>query len=160
MTDLAALVAEIDATWFGSGLSRGIKESLAGMAREYEAPAGARLLREGDDTQELSVLVEGRVALTEHVAGRGSVTLMTVEPGDVFGWSAIIAPFKATSTVVSLEPVRVIAFDGAALRDRVRSDCALAAGIYPKVLEALARRLSATRHQLLDLYGSEQSEPW
>jgi CRP-like cAMP-binding protein len=100
------------------------------------------------------------VALTEHVAGRGSVTLMTVEPGDVFGWSAIIAPFKATSTVVSLEPVRVIAFDGAALRDRVRSDCALAAGIYPKVLEALARRLSATRHQLLDLYGSEQSEPW
>jgi len=160
MTDLAALVAEIDATWFGSGLSRGIKESLAGMAREYEAPAGARLLREGDDTQELSVLVEGRVALTEHVAGRGSVTLMTVEPGDVFGWSAIIAPFKATSTVVSLEPVRVIAFDAAALRDRVRSDCALAAGIYPKVLEALARRLSATRHQLLDLYGSEQSEPW
>jgi CRP-like cAMP-binding protein len=160
MTDLAALVAEIDATWFGSGLSRGIKESLAGMAREYEAPAGARLLREGDDTQELSVLVEGRVALTEHVAGRGSVTLMTVEPGDVFGWSAIIAPFKATSTVVCLEPVRVIAFDGAALRDRVRSDCALAAGIYPKVLEALARRLSATRHQLLDLYGSEQSEPW
>ena len=121
MTDLATLVSEIDATWFGSGLSRGIKERLAGMASEYEAPAGARLLREGDDTQELSVLVEGRVALTEHVAGRGSVTLMTVEPGDVFGWSAIIAPFKATSTVVSLEPVRVIAFDGAALRDRVRS---------------------------------------
>jgi CRP-like cAMP-binding protein len=160
MTDLAALVAEIEATWFGSGLSRSNKESLAGMAREYEAPANARLLREGDDTRELSVLIEGRVALTEHVAGRGSVTLMTVEPGDVFGWSAIIAPFKATSTVVSLEPVRVIAFDGAALRDRVRSDCALAAGIYPKVLEALARRLSATRHQLLDLYGSEQSEPW
>ena len=160
MTDLAALVAEIEATWFGSGLSRSNRESLAGMAREYEAPANTRLLREGDDTNELSVLIEGRVALTEHVAGRGSVTLMTVEPGDVFGWSAIIAPFKATSTVVSLEPVRVIAFDGAVLRDRVRTDCALAAGIYPKVLEALARRLSATRHQLLDLYGSEQSEPW
>jgi CRP/FNR family cyclic AMP-dependent transcriptional regulator len=160
MTDLATLVSEIDDTWFGSGLSKGIKERLAGMAREYEAPARARLLREGDDTRELSVLVEGRVALTEHVAGRGSVTLMTVEPGDVFGWSALIAPFKATSTVVSLEPVKVIAFDGDALRDGVRNDCALAAGIYPKLLEALARRLGATRHQLLDLYGSEQTEPW
>jgi CRP-like cAMP-binding protein len=160
MTDLATLVSEIDDTWFGSGLSRSIKERLAGMAREYEAPARARLLREGDDTRELSVLIEGRVALTEHVAGRGSVTLMTVEPGDVFGWSALIAPFKATSTVVSLEPVKVIAFDGDALRDGVRSDCALAAGIYPKLLEALARRLGATRHQLLDLYGSEQTEPW
>jgi CRP-like cAMP-binding protein len=160
MTDLATLVSEIDATWFGSGLSRGVKERLAGMAREYEAPARARLLREGDDTKELSVLVEGRVALTEHVAGRGSVTLMTVEPGDVFGWSTLIAPYKATSTVVSLEPVRVIAFDATLLRERVRTDCELAAGIYPKILEALSRRLSATRHQLLDLYGSEQSEPW
>jgi CRP/FNR family cyclic AMP-dependent transcriptional regulator len=160
MTDLSRLVPEIDATWFGSGLSRGVKERLSGMAREYEAPAGTRLLREGDDTTELTVLIEGRVALTVHVAGRGSVTLMTVEPGDVFGWSAVIAPFKATSTVVSLEPVRLIAFDGAALRERMRTDCELAAGIYPKVLEALVRRLGATRHQLLDLYGSEQTEPW
>lgn len=160
MTDLATLVSEIDATWFGSGLSRGVKERLAGMAREYEAPARARLLREGDDTKELSVLVEGRVALTEHVAGRGSVTLMTVEPGDVFGWSTLIAPYTATSTVVSLEPVKVIAFEATLLRERVRADCELAAGIYPKILEALSRRLNATRHQLLDLYGSEQTEPW
>lgn len=160
MTDLSVLVSELEATWFGSGLSRGVRERLAGMARRYEAPAQTRLLREGEDTQELSVLVTGRVALSEHVAGRGAVTLMTVEPGDVFGWSALIAPFKATSTVVSLEPVTVIAFDGTLLRERVRADCELAAGIYPKILEALSRRLSATRHQLLDLYGSEQSEPW
>lgn len=160
MTDLATLVSQIDATWFGSGQSATAQERLAELGREYEAPARARLLREGDETKELSVLIEGRVALTEHVAGRGSVTLMTVEPGDVFGWSALIDPFKATSTVVSLEPVRVIAFDGAELRDEVRTNCELAAGVQRKLLEALARRLLATRHQLLDLYGSEQTEPW
>jgi CRP-like cAMP-binding protein len=83
-----------------------------------------------------------------------------VEPGDVFGWSALISPYRATSSVVSLEPVRVVAFDAGMLRERVRTDCELTAGIYPKLLEALARRLDATRHQLLDLYGSEQAEPW
>lgn len=160
MTDTAALVALIDGTWFGAGLSGATVERLAKNAREYEAPARARLLREGEPTKELSVLIEGRVALTEHVAGRGSVTLMTVEPGDIFGWSALISPYKATSTVVSLEPVRVVAFDGAQLREDVRTDCKLAAGIHPKLLEALARRLLATRHQLLDLYGSDQTEPW
>jgi len=160
MTDSATLISRIGATWFGSGLSEGSVERLADMAREYESPARARLLREGDETKELSVLVDGRVALTEHVAGRGSVTLMTVEPGDVFGWSALITPFKATSTVVSLEPVQVIAFDAASLREEVRSSCELASGIYPRLLEALARRLGATRQQLLDLYGSEQREPW
>jgi CRP-like cAMP-binding protein len=160
MTEIVTLVSQIDGTWFGSGLSGSIKERLAGMAREYEAPARARLLREGEETRELSVLIEGRAALTEHVAGRGSVTLMTVEPGDVFGWSVLISPYRATSTVVSLEPVRIVAFDAGRLRERVRSDCELAAGIYPKLLEAIARRLDATRQQLLDLYGSEQTEPW
>jgi CRP-like cAMP-binding protein len=160
MTDLASLASGMETTWFGSGLPQSLRERLASVARVYEAPAQTRLLREGDETRELSVLLEGRVALTEHVAGRGSVTLMTVEPGDVFGWSALIAPYRATSTVVSLEPVRVMAFDGNALRQRVRTDCELTAGIYPKLLEVLARRLGATRHQLLDLYGSESAEPW
>jgi CRP/FNR family transcriptional regulator, cyclic AMP receptor protein len=160
MTDVTVLASALGSTWFGSGLSEASVERLADMAREYDAPARARLLREGDETMELSVLVSGRVALTEHVAGRGSVTLMTVEPGDVFGWSALISPYKATSTVVSLEPVTVIAFDAAALRDVMRSDCGLAASLYPKLLEALADRLGATRQQLLDLYGSEQHDPW
>ncbi len=160
MTDIATLVSEVDATWFGSGLSASSKEALASIARQYESPARARLLREGDETKEFSVLIKGRVALTVHVAGRGSVTLMTVESGDIFGWTTLIQPFKATSTVVSLEPVTVIAFDGPRLRSALRADCVLAAGVYPKVMEALARRLGATRTQLLDLYGSEATEPW
>jgi CRP/FNR family transcriptional regulator, cyclic AMP receptor protein len=160
MTDVATLAADLSSTWFGSGLSESQVQRLAEMAREYETPARAHLLREGDETKELSVLVDGRVALTEHVAGRGSVTLMTVEPGDVFGWSALINPYRATSTVVSLEPVKVIALGASELRDEIRANCVLAAGIYPRLLEALARRLGATRQQLLDLYGSEQRDPW
>ena len=153
--DQAPLDSQIGATWFATGLSQSSLERLARMAREYEAPADVRLLREGDETKELSLLVEGRVALTEYVPGRGSVTLMTVEPGDVFGWSALTSPFEATCTVVSQEPVKVIAFDAATLRQEVGSDRDLAAGIYPRLVEALARRLAATHEQLLDLYGSE-----
>jgi CRP/FNR family cyclic AMP-dependent transcriptional regulator len=160
MTDIDTLVSQIDATWFGSGMSPASQERLAAAAREYEAPARARLLREGDETEEFSVLISGRVALTEHVAGRGSVTLMTVEPGDIFGWTTLVPPFIATSTVSAMEPVRVVAFDGGGLRAALRDDCQLAAGLYPRLLESLARRLKATRHQLLDLYGSEQTEPW
>jgi CRP-like cAMP-binding protein len=160
MTDLVALTSLIESTWFGSGIAERPLERLAGYAREYEASARARLLREGEETRELSVLLAGRVALTEHVAARGSVTLMTVEPGDVFGWSALIAPYRATSTVTTLEPVKVIAFDGDRLRMAVRTDCELAAAVHPKLLEALSRRLLATRQQLLDLYGSQQSAPW
>ena len=160
MTDPAALAAGIRATWFGADLSDDCLDRLASMAREYETPARTRLLREGDETRELSILADGRIALTEHVAGRGSVTLMSAEPGDVFGWTAIIPPYRATATVVSLEPVRVIAIEAEPLRAELKSNCVLAAGVYPRLAEALARRLDATRQQLLDLYGSEQRAPW
>lgn len=160
MSDPAILADGIRATWFGAELLDASVEKLASMAREYETPARTRLLREGDETKELSILVDGRIALTEHVAGRGSVTLMSAEPGDVFGWSALIPPFKATATVVSLEPVKVIAIEAAPLRAALKEDCVLSAGIYPRLAEALARRLEATRQQLLDVYGSEQRAPW
>jgi CRP/FNR family cyclic AMP-dependent transcriptional regulator len=160
MSDLAELAADIRATWFGADLSDGCLERLAEIAREYETPARTRLLREGDDTKELSILVGGRIALTEHVAGRGSVTLMSAEPGDVFGWSAIIPPYRATATVVSLEPVKVIAIEAEPLRTELKENCVLAAGVYPRLAEALARRLEATRQQLLDVYGNEQRTPW
>ena len=160
MSDPSELAAAIRATWFGADLSDDCLERLAQIAREYETPARTRLLREGDDTKELSILVDGRIALTEHVAGRGSVTLMSAEPGDVFGWSAIIPPYRATATVVSLEPVKVIAIEAEALRGELKENCVLAAGVYPRLAQALARRLEATRQQLLDVYGNEQRTPW
>jgi CRP/FNR family cyclic AMP-dependent transcriptional regulator len=152
MQNLETLTSTIDATWFGAGLSAATQSRLAGLAREYEAPAQARLLREGEETREFSLLIHGRVAISELLPGRGPVVLLTVEPGDIFGWSALVPPFQATSTVIALEPVRVLAFDGARLRAAVRADVQLAAGLYEQVLEAVARRLLATLRELLELH--------
>ena len=151
MQQLATLASTIDATWFGAGLSPESQVRLANLARDYEAPVGARLLREGDETRELSLLIRGRVALSEQIPGRGPVVLVIAEPGDVFGWTALVPPFRATSTVTVIEPVRVLAFDGARLRAAVRSDVALAAGVYEQVLEAVARRFIAAQRELLGL---------
>jgi CRP-like cAMP-binding protein len=158
MPDPAELAQHIHSTWFGSTLSETSVELLSTMAREYEAPARTRLLREGDGTTELSILVSGRVAVTEHVSGRGSITLMSSEPGDVFGWTALVPPYRATGTVVSLEPVKVIAIEAAPLRSELEANCDLATGVYPRLAEALARRLEATRKQLLDLYAAQQRD--
>ena len=154
------VASAIDATWFGAGLVSESQARLADISRRYQAPSGAVLLREGGETRELSLLVHGRVGLSELVPGRGPVTLISVEPGDIFGWSAVLAPFTATSTVTALSIVDVIAFDGALLRKALHRDMTLAAGVYQQVLEAVARRLLATRQQLLDLYGAGASQAW
>jgi CRP-like cAMP-binding protein len=146
--------------WLHTSLSPASLTRLEWTAREYEAGVGEELLREGGETQELSLLAHGRVALAEYVPGRGQVTLITVEPGDLFGWSAVLTPYRSTSTVTTVEPVRVIAFDGPRLRAALRTDKELAAAVYQRVLEAVARRLIATRHQLLDVYRAAGHEPW
>lgn len=155
-----SLVSRIDATWFGAGLDGASQARLATFAREYEAVAGTKLLREGEEARELSVLLHGRVSLSEHVPGRGPITILTVEPGDIFGWSAVMPPFRATSTVTALDAVHVVAFDGARLRAAARADNALAADLYQQILEAVARRLLATRRQLLELSGATVREHW
>jgi len=118
------------------------------------------MVREGQPTTGFGLVLSGRVALRLHVPGRGQVTILTVEPGDIYGWSAIVPPYRSTSTGVAVEPVRALVVDAVALRAALRADDALAASLYPRVLEAVARRLDGTRLQLLDLFAGQVEASW
>ncbi len=101
----------------------------------------------------MGILISGRLALRTLVPERGPVTILSVEPGDIFGWSAVLAATKAQSTVVATEPSKALVIEGATLRAALKEDHALAASLYPRVLSAVGRRLRATRLQLLDLFA-------
>ena len=77
--------------------------------------------------------------------GRGPRTILTVEPGDIFGWSAVLHGSSASSTAVTLLPTRAFLFDRDRLSAAMAADCELAAAVYRCVLGAVARRLVATR---------------
>jgi CRP/FNR family cyclic AMP-dependent transcriptional regulator len=110
------------------------------------------VIREGDVSDKLGILVSGRLALQMMVPGQGMFTILSVEPGDVFGWSSVLQGMQTQSTVVASEPSQALVLDGAKLRAALREDHALAASLYPRILHAVARRLRATRLQLLDLF--------
>ena len=139
--------------WFGAGLPEAARARLADMAELTSFPAGAVVIREGAPVDSFGVVVDGRLAIRLNVPGRGVVTVLTVEAGDFIGWSALVPPHRATSTLVALEPTTVVTFDGPKLRAALDADPRLAAAILPRVLEAVARRLAATRTQLLDLFA-------
>ncbi len=154
------LASALSESWFGTNLPPHALSQLAEIAELRSYPAEATLLREGGPTTEFGIVLSGRIGLRTLVPERGPVTILTVEPGDIFGWSALVEPHVATSTAVALEPVEAIAFEGAALRRLLSADSALAASVYPRLLTAVARRLAATRTQLLDLYGGQEQVPW
>jgi CRP-like cAMP-binding protein len=160
MQDQASLVAVLNSTWFASGLEPGIQTRLAELSRTFTAEPGEELFREGDESEVLGVVIKGRVALRTHVAERGDLTLLTVEPGDIYLWSALVPPYRATSTAVAIETLEAVTFEGPALRAALREDAALAQALYPRVLVAVERRLNATRVQLLELFAAKEVRTW
>lgn len=142
-------------------LSPPVHARLAELTRPIAYDAGAVVLREGTDTPFLGAILEGRVALRFRIPERGDrLTIVTVEPGELLGWSAVVPPYRATVDAVATEPTRLLAIDAAALRERLAVDRELAAELLPLVLESVSDRLTASWQQLLDMFGARGSPPW
>ncbi|HYK95086.1 MAG TPA: cyclic nucleotide-binding domain-containing protein [Candidatus Dormibacteraeota bacterium] len=142
-------------------LSPAVRGRLGELAHDAEFAAGAEILREGIDTPFLGLVISGRVALRLRIPEMGDrLTIVTCEAGELVGWSAVVAPFRATVDAIATEPTTIEAFDAATLRARLETDCELAAALLPLVLESVSGRLTASWQQLLDMFGSRAPEPW
>lgn len=137
-----------------------VREQLNAFGTMLAYEPGDEVLRAGTQARFLAVIERGRVALRLRVPERGRVTIVTVEPGELLGWSAVVPPFRATVDAVATTPTRLIAYDAAALRERLATDCELAATLLPLVLESVSERLSASWDQLLDVFRTQPWEPW
>lgn len=141
-------------------LPEGPRGRLLPHVTQLEFGAGVTFLREDEATEFLAIVVSGRLSVHMRVPERGAITILTLEPGDIVGWSAIVAPFRATTSATTLEPTELAVIDAAALRSLLGADVELAAALYPRLLDTLAARLAATRVQLLDLFQARETDPW
>jgi len=142
-------------------LSAPVSGRLAPLARPVDFEAGSIVLREGVDTPFLGAILSGRVALRLRVPELGDrITIVTIEPGDLIGWSAVVHPFRATVDAVATEATRVLAIDAAALRQLLATDSELASELLPLILESVSDRLGASWQQLLDMYATRAGQQW
>jgi CRP-like cAMP-binding protein len=138
---------------FLRGLPASVVTELAAMSRERVYPAGAVLFSEGAFHSEFHIVVAGHVRLDMAVPQRGRIPLLTVGPGDILAWSALLAQGRMTATGTALEPVRTAAFDADQLRRHCETNPQLGYHLMKQLAAALSRRLLATRLQLLDLFA-------
>lgn len=142
-------------------LSAPVSGRLAPLARPIDFGAGSIVLREGVDTPFLGAILAGRIALRLRVPELGDrITIVTIEPGDLIGWSAVVRPYRATVDAVATEPTRLLAIDAAALRQLLATDPELASELLPLILESVSDRLGASWQQLLDTYATRAGQQW
>lgn len=134
------------------GLPATSRHTLAAIGRDERPPAGTYLMREGRPTLDVGLILEGRLAVRDRIDA-DDVTLMTLEPGDLFGWSAVLDGIS-TASIVALDDARVLLLGRPGLLSAIEGDKAIAAAVYRRLLEAVASRLDATRLLMRDVYAA------
>ncbi len=140
---------------FLEGLPAEQFRSLAAIARHVELPLGDLIFREGDESGQVFLVISGRVSLEICAAGIGCRRILTVGEVELLGWSPLVGNSRLTATARTLAPTRLIAFDARQLLALCEAEPRLGYEFMKRIAAALAARLSATRMQMLDVYGAE-----
>ncbi len=127
-------------------------DRLTKIARIVDWQAGQVIFREGDRDNFLYLVVEGHVALEISVPPRDRIRILTVGPGEVFGWSSVYYQKPKTAGATAMEPTRAVALDGAGLRELSEADSRFGYWLARYLLGVVSERLRATRLQLLDVF--------
>jgi CRP-like cAMP-binding protein len=154
MRTLDALIVESPVF---KGLDQDQLELIAGCASNTVFAAGERLFREGDQADTFFLIRHGLVALDAYVPNRGQLTVETVGPGEIVGWSWLLPPYRWHFTGRAVDLVRAVQFDGACLRGKCEHDPALGYDLLNRFAQVLVSRLQATRLQLMDIYGDRRT---
>lgn len=120
---------------FFAGLGSEQAGNLARLADEIVAAPGSYLFHEGDCLNSLYLVLEGKVAITlsqPDVISRviipppgartREVTVSMVSAGDLFAWSALVPPHKATSNARAIARSRLVLIDARELRQLFELD--------------------------------------
>jgi CRP-like cAMP-binding protein len=139
---------------FLQGLEAHHLELITGCASNVRFDGGQYLFHEGEEAEKFFLIRHGRIALEVFTPDRGPITIQTLEPGDILGWSWLVPPYQWRFDAKAIELVRAIALDGKCLRTKCETDHDLGYDLLKRFAHVIEQRLEATRLQLLDVYGT------
>lgn len=145
------------ASWyvgFLARLSSPTRAKVLSLAQSFHYFAGETIFREGDPSIFLYLLKGGAVALDIPHPLRDRLTLMTINPGDIFSWSALSEARVETASARALDEVDALEVKGGALQALCSEDPQLGVEIYRALLEVISARLTATRMQAMNVVAA------
>jgi CRP/FNR family transcriptional regulator, cyclic AMP receptor protein len=137
-------------------LSAAELELVSAAAHTVRFGTGERLFHEGAPARGCWLIHDGCVALDLMVPGRGEVTVQTLGPGDLLGWSWLLPPFEWHFGAVAVRPTIATELDTDRLLALAELDSRFGYSLVLSLFQACVQRLQATRARLLDLYRNSR----
>lgn len=137
---------------------RGVPEEdmrrFAEMSRGERLADGKTIFLQGEQADRLYVLLDGQVEIRFKPGDGDPLTVTTIEPGGVFGWSSVLGRSSYTSGAVCTRPGRALSVSGEALRELCELHPSTGVVIIERLAEVIAGRLSNTWEAVVDLLNT------
>jgi CRP-like cAMP-binding protein len=130
-------------------------KAVAMIAEEIAVEKGHLILEADKPAEALYFLLDGSAELCYVVVDplRPELSkefyISDINPGEIFGISALVEPYQYTGTIRALSPCRVIKIEAFSLRVLCTKDPDLAYGLMRATAKAAMERLHDTRVQLV-----------
>jgi CRP/FNR family cyclic AMP-dependent transcriptional regulator len=134
---------------FLRGLSERHLMILASGAKPFTAGPGELLARQDETADAFYLIRSGHVVIGAVTPAGDEVSIQQVGPGEVVGWSWLVAPHRWQFSCRAADRVEGIAFDAAWLRDLCERDPGLGYHLLKQMVTVMAERLASTRRQLV-----------
>ena len=136
-------------------LSDELLDQLAAMARVAQYAPETVIFRQGEAASTLHLIISGNVSLEICAPGVGCKRILTIGPGELLGRSPVLEQGTLTATARTISEVRTVSFSGPQILAICEQNPRFGYEFMKRAALALAKRLSATRLQLLDVFGTQ-----
>jgi CRP-like cAMP-binding protein len=129
-------------------------DQLAAIGREVNLPAHKTIFEEYDRAKDVYIILSGEVSLVICEPKDSCRQIAVVGEGDLVGWSPLVGRSRLTDTAVTLTPVKAFVFEGKKLLEFCEANPSFGFEFMRRAATELAKRLSGTRLQLLQMCGN------
>ena len=126
-------------------------QRLASKMPCYRAPAGALLIREGDEGDFGLVLLKGRAGVFKRDAAGHDVRIGEVGPGDTLGEMSMIDGQPRVASCLASEEVQFAVLDREGLTDIIAGDPRLGVKVLIELVQHLSGKLRIASSRLAEL---------
>jgi len=148
----SSLIETLRGIAFLDGATEPDLQRIAGVAQLEQYPVGSTLFRDNESLDCIFLIVAGSVALEIPGPDQAVKRTYTVGPGELLGWSPLLSKLPMTATARPLTLTRVVALNAGKVLALCEQDPRFGYAFMRRTAQALARRLDATRAQLVDPY--------
>ena len=150
----------------GLGLFTGLDDNelakIAELCNERSLEQDKRIFTEGARATEVHLCRSGKINIVIWVREpwNNNVIVHRVEPGELFGWSALVAPYTYTASAECVEAGKEIQIKGSALLDLFDQNPHIGHVVMRNLSADISARLTQTRQRLsTEWLNSGTSEP-